>query len=196
MNHLRTVLSTLGGIFLAALLIATLAPKAARAVATALVQVANTRSAPVPVDAVRQSASNFINLNTSGTGNSPATTWTQLFPDGSIVATPFALPAGEELVVTDVTVIAVCFSPSCPPAGTQASVVIPTGEGFSQGGPFYYATSMNYQSTEGNNLFAVHTDHLAGGIVFSKLPVVWFNINSGNDAGESFSVTIQGYLAP
>lgn len=196
MTHMRKMLSALGGIFLAALLIAALAPRAARGVATALVQVANTRSAPVPVDTVRRSASNFITLNTGGTANSPGTTWTQLFPDGSIVAAPFVLPAGQELVVTDFTVIAACFSPSCPPAGTQASVVIPTDQGFAQGGPFYYATSLNYQPTEGSNLFAVHTDHLTGGLVFSALPVVWFNINSGNGAGESFAVTIQGYLAP
>jgi hypothetical protein len=34
------------------------------------------------------------------------------------------------------------------------------------------------------------------GIVFTTLPNTEFNINSGNNTGESFSVTIQGYLAP
>jgi hypothetical protein len=47
-NVARKSVSTLGGIFLAALLIAALAPKATRSIAVALVQVANTPSDPVP----------------------------------------------------------------------------------------------------------------------------------------------------
>ena len=49
MNIVRKAVSALGGIFLAALLIAALAPKAVRsAVAAALVQVTNTAANPVP----------------------------------------------------------------------------------------------------------------------------------------------------
>lgn len=48
MNIIRKTLTTLGGILLAALLIAALSPKATRAVAAALVQVTNTASNPVP----------------------------------------------------------------------------------------------------------------------------------------------------
>jgi hypothetical protein len=48
MNILRKAVTTLGGIFLAALLITALAPKAARGVAAALVQVTNTSANPVP----------------------------------------------------------------------------------------------------------------------------------------------------
>jgi hypothetical protein len=47
MNHVRKMLSALGGIFLAALLVGALAPKATRAIAAALVQVVNTASNPV-----------------------------------------------------------------------------------------------------------------------------------------------------
>jgi hypothetical protein len=193
MKYMRKVLSALGGIFLAALLIAALAPKATRAIAAALVQIANTRSAPVPVDAVRHSASNFITLTTFGSSNSPATTWTQLNPDRSVSS--FVLPPGEQLVVSDVTVTAACLD-SCPFAGTQVSVVMPDNEGFGQGGPFFYSTSMNYQQSEGGTLFAVHTDHLTSGLVFTALPQAYFNLNFGNDSGEFFYVTIQGYLAP
>ena len=50
MNILRRTFTTLGGIFLAALLITALAPKAARGVAAALVQVTNTASNPVPTE--------------------------------------------------------------------------------------------------------------------------------------------------
>jgi len=48
MNLIRKVLTTLGGILLAALLIAALAPKATRGLAAAMVQVVNTPSNPVP----------------------------------------------------------------------------------------------------------------------------------------------------
>jgi hypothetical protein len=195
MKQVRTVLSSFGGIMLAALLITALAPKAARGIASALVQIANTRSAPVPVDTVRRSASNFITLTAGGSSNSPATTWTQLNPDRSSSVLPFVLPAGEQLVVTDITVTAVCFG-SCPPVGTQVSVVMPDNEGFGEAGPFFYSTSMNYQQSEGSSLFGVHTDHLTSGLVFSALPAAFFNVDFGNYAGEIFSVTIQGYLAP
>jgi hypothetical protein len=47
---IRKVLTTLGGILLAALLIAALAPKTARGVAAALVQVTNTASNAVPTE--------------------------------------------------------------------------------------------------------------------------------------------------
>jgi len=49
MNLLRKTATTLGGIFLAVLLITALAPKATRGVAAALVQVTNTSANPVPV---------------------------------------------------------------------------------------------------------------------------------------------------
>jgi hypothetical protein len=52
MNFLRKVVTAIGSIFLAALLIAALAPKATRALAAALVQVTNTTSNPVPTSDV------------------------------------------------------------------------------------------------------------------------------------------------
>ena len=170
MNHVRKSFWTVGGIFLAASLIVALAPKVARGVAAALVEVANTRSTPVPVETVRRSASNFITLNTGGSLSSPGTTWTQLNPDGSVTALPYALPPGEQLVLTDITVNAVCFGGSCPPAGTQVSVVMPSNEGFGLAGPFFYSTSLNYQFTEGSNLFAVQTDYLRAALCSLPCP--------------------------
>ena len=52
MNIIRKAFTTLGGIFLAALLITALAPKAAHGIAAALVQVANTTANPVPISDV------------------------------------------------------------------------------------------------------------------------------------------------
>jgi hypothetical protein len=58
MNLIRKALTTLGGILLAALFIAALAPKATRGIAAALVQVTNTSANPVPTVAA-DSPANF-----------------------------------------------------------------------------------------------------------------------------------------
>jgi hypothetical protein len=52
MNLMRKAATALGGIFLAALLVAALAPKATRGIAAALVQVTNTTANPVPTVSV------------------------------------------------------------------------------------------------------------------------------------------------
>jgi hypothetical protein len=61
MNIMRKALSALGGIFLAALLIAALAPKATRGIAAALVLVTNTSANPVPT--VSAEAHNSFDAN-------------------------------------------------------------------------------------------------------------------------------------
>jgi hypothetical protein len=69
MNLMRKTATTLGGIFLAVLLIAALAPKATRAVAAALVQVTNATSNPVnvldvaPLEAFQSSCFGSIDAN-------------------------------------------------------------------------------------------------------------------------------------
>jgi hypothetical protein len=73
MNIIRKAVTTLGGVFLAALLIAALAPKAAHGIAASLVQVANTSANPVPTVAADNPA-NFpvqAQLCTSDTSNCP-----------------------------------------------------------------------------------------------------------------------------
>jgi hypothetical protein len=62
MKIIRKVMTTLGSIFLAALLLAALAPRAARGVAAALVQVTNTTANPVPTTSVSTPVPFFANL--------------------------------------------------------------------------------------------------------------------------------------
>jgi hypothetical protein len=62
MNSLRKTATTLGGIFLAVLLIAVFAPKVTRGVAAALVQVVNTTANPVPTTSVSNLVPFFANL--------------------------------------------------------------------------------------------------------------------------------------
>lgn len=102
MNYLRKALSGVGGILLAALLLAALAPKATRAIAAALVQVVNTPSNPVvttdslgtatPLQVFCEVASTF-----GDSGN--------MFSN-----TCFTVPAGQRAVVENID--GVCGTPS------------------------------------------------------------------------------------
>ena len=93
MSLIRKAVTALGGIFLAALLIVALAPKATRSMAAALVQVTNTTSNPVPNQDVEQPAHHvFATSCTSGTTS------------GSIAACfTGSVPAGEEFVIETVS---------------------------------------------------------------------------------------------
>lgn len=97
MKQLRTVLSTLGGIFLAALLIAALAPKAARGVAAALVLVANTPANPVPVTDVGERQPFQTNCSSSQ-------------PGFLVVQCSVTVPAGKRLVLQIVSAQAIVDS--------------------------------------------------------------------------------------
>jgi len=92
MNYVRKVLSSLGGIFLTALLIAALAPKAARGVAAALVQVVNPTLNPVNVS--ESQANVFVatcdSISRAVAGNSCS----------------ISVPAGKRFVVQTVSFLA------------------------------------------------------------------------------------------
>jgi hypothetical protein len=93
MSLIRKAVSALGGIFLAALLIAAIAPRATHAVVAALVQVTNTTANPVPVT----QASAFHPFQSSCTVEyTIGATGTLCF-----IAT---VPAGQRLVIQTVSV--------------------------------------------------------------------------------------------
>jgi hypothetical protein len=84
-----------------------LSPKAAKSVAAALVQVTNTISNPAITQSVPTTAQQMILLKT------PYNTWinpnneltlVQVLPDGTFVTTPYVVPAGQKLVVTQVDI--------------------------------------------------------------------------------------------
>jgi hypothetical protein len=104
MNHMRKAFSLLGGIFLAGLLVAAFVPKAARGVATVLVQVTNTTSNPVPIIDSFKSASQLVELLCGSTLHSANTC------SGTVHGTfqdPFKVPAGQSLVVTSIVTTAI-----------------------------------------------------------------------------------------
>ncbi|MGB0036718.1 MAG: hypothetical protein WBP79_14700 [Candidatus Acidiferrales bacterium] len=93
MNIIRKVVTTFGSIFLAALLIAALVPKATRGVVAALVQVVNTSANPVPT--VSAEALNSFDANGScgffGTDNN--------HNDFCLVDPIYTVPTGKIAVV-------------------------------------------------------------------------------------------------
>jgi len=92
MNYLRKVLSTLGGIFLAALLISAVVPKAARGVAAALVQIV-----PGSTTHLGQHETQLVSLVCSNGSNSCSS----IDPSGQVTSTPYVVPSGYTLIVTD-----------------------------------------------------------------------------------------------
>lgn len=96
MNALRKALTTLGGILLAALLITALAPRAARGVAAALVEVVNTTANPIPNRDVDMPGRHAVTLGFDDESNSGSANFTNLDQ------TPFVVPTGQRLVVESV----------------------------------------------------------------------------------------------
>jgi hypothetical protein len=92
MYHVRKLLSTLGGIFVAALLIAALAPKAARGVAAALVQIV-----PGSTTHLGQNESRMVSLYCIS-GNSFCNS---VDSSGNIASAAYQVPAGFTLIITD-----------------------------------------------------------------------------------------------
>ncbi|HTQ60604.1 MAG TPA: hypothetical protein VMI32_10295 [Candidatus Solibacter sp.] len=92
MNHVRKMFSTLGGILLAALLIAALAPKAARGVAAALVQIA-----PGTATHIGQNESRLVSLYCN-VGNSFCNS---VDSSGNVASAAYQVPAGFTLIITD-----------------------------------------------------------------------------------------------
>ena len=92
MNMTRKVLTTLGGIFLAALFLAALAPKATRAIAAALVQIV-----PGTTTHMGQNESRMVSLQCNA-GNSFCNS---VDASGTVSTTAYDVPAGFTLVITD-----------------------------------------------------------------------------------------------
>ena len=98
MRIVGKAVSALGGILLAALLIAALAPKATLGIATALVRVANTAANPAMTQDTSKQVSQIVELTCGAT----AQKCTQLLPDAPLQSTAFAVPTGQTLVVTNI----------------------------------------------------------------------------------------------
>ncbi len=100
-NILKKITMGLGGVFLAALLLAAAAPKTVRAVVSTLVTVANTAANPVPVDTTGDGRAS-IALVSGQQLNAPSTSGLQVFVNVNDLST-FIVPAGKRFMIEQVS---------------------------------------------------------------------------------------------
>jgi hypothetical protein len=154
--------------------------KQAHALIATMVQVVNSASNPVPV-------AGTVNMPTH-LGQNPSSlitlecivvTCTQQFADGSTTGSVYTIPAGDELVVTDID-----WRVSDPSKNAGDSV---TFHLYAGGHPIY--------DTVGTNLLPDHSaagaDHLTSGIVLSVTPSTDSPPTNG-----TVEVFLRGYLVP
>jgi hypothetical protein len=100
MRFAKRLLMSTGTMALAGILAIAIAPKAAHALVVTLVQVANTTANPVPTEDVRGSAAQILELACPthlGTGEAFC-----VQDDPSIASSSFTVPAGQNLVITQI----------------------------------------------------------------------------------------------
>lgn len=177
----------IGGMVVAALLLALAAPKAVHAIVSTLVTVVNTSSNPVPVQNVKQSADNFVTLNYNGS------TYDQVLPDGS--TTPFSISSGQQFVITDVSWVTFCshtFVTCTKSVGDAVVVTLGSANAFSSG-PF-----TSQATYVGNGFLATASSNVSlnSGIVVTQPPLPSILLGASGNGEEILTVTLHGYLVP
>jgi len=190
MNVLRRIAMAIGGTVVVALVIGLAAPKTVHALVSALVTVANTSANPVPAQEVKESRANFVTLSFNGSG------YDEILPDGSRSA--FAIPTGEQFVITDVNWITACetfFSTTCNKSAGDA-VILVLGGGPNGFGP--YMSQSIYASANGfsNFLTAGRNDSLKSGLVVAQVPTPSILFGPSGNGENIGTVTLRGYLVP
>jgi len=102
----KSVLSY-GAVAIATGILMLAAPRAARALAATLVQVTNTAANPAIAQGVEKLASQNVLLVSSAGLVLPhgSVVLQQMFPNGTVDASPFVVPAGQTLVVTTIDLL-------------------------------------------------------------------------------------------
>jgi hypothetical protein len=173
MNVMRKAVSALGGIFLAALLIAALAPKATRGVAAALVQIV-----PGTTTHVGQNESQLVFL-VCQSGNAYCNA---VDPTAEVSTTPYVVPSGFTLIVTYYQ----WNGPSSPlQAGTLGVDVL-----FNPNTRTAFV--FNEVIADANGSFYAHEYYPSGFRVGSGVTIADANAAAGNNV----TARIQGYLVP
>lgn len=168
MKSAKRLLMVAGAVALAGLFSVMLAPKAVHAVVATLVEVSNTPANPVPTSDVYRSAAQSVSLYCStiiGTG------CISLPPTGGS-GTPYTVPAGQTLMVTDV------------------EITTPTGGGVSA----YYLQGVGCGPYCGSQGWALPNDGNTHQFVFpSGIPFpAGSELNQLGDTG--YSTFVRGYL--
>ncbi|MFY9801950.1 MAG: hypothetical protein WA211_15465 [Candidatus Acidiferrales bacterium] len=170
MNNTRKAITTLGGVLLAGLLLVALAPRAARGVAAALVQVSNTYSNPVPTSDVAPMQPYLSSC------------YANTLPISSEAACDLPVPAGKRLVVQSVGISVV----ASPGGRVVTAQLIATVSGnitnFPVAVPYLVSQSGVDYSTSSQALRLYSDDDLVCALMFN------------NANGASGTCVVSGYL--
>jgi hypothetical protein len=109
---------SLGVLAVSALALTLFAPRAAHAVAAALVQVTNTAANPAMAQDVNGQAAQQIDLICAVTTPGTAANCASFSPTATVLASPYVVPANQSLIVTAVDIQPYSASPSSCSAGT------------------------------------------------------------------------------
>jgi hypothetical protein len=190
MKILSKAVSVLGGISLAALLIAALAPKVTRGVVASLVQVTNTLANPVPIGMATHLGvppSAFVHLDCSAPPlPNLVTVCQQVLKDGN--KAPFTVPAGKNLIVTDVE-LALTTESLCTriPLGVFLASLSPA-PGVARVDDFLAAEPFEFQAF----CAAIGNRHYTSGLVFFSGERLGAVLNEGFFS--IINLSIHGYL--
>jgi hypothetical protein len=181
MKLMRKAVSALGTICIAALLIAALAPKTTHGIATLLVQITNTTANPVPsFDVSKSAAQNVWLICFDGNPFFAVIGPCQAVIPSGIATETYVVPAGQNLVITDIDVQTPGGGGTIP-FGFIPSTTCPSCAG-------YYPTTQWSVPNDAAN----HQIHYESGLVFpagtSMLPVT--------TSRSTFPFTLHGYLTP
>ena len=179
MNVIRKAVSALGGIFLAALLVAALAPKATRGIAAALVQLV-----PGTTTHVGQNESQLVALNCA-MGNNFCNA---IDPQGVVdTTTAYVVPAGYTLIVTDYEWTRFIITDLEPGELLFNSLIsVPSGPGIS------IHTIVNSTAVTANvGGAAIHDRFVTGVRIGSGVKLA--DVQAINNLGWAY---VQGYLVP
>jgi len=154
------------------------------------VSVVNSASSPVPIKNAAAgplthtgrlpSEHVILQLNVF-TPTAPTPQYFRVFPDGTVDVTPFVIPNGSSLIVTDVD-----WEKSGGPPGFETVIEFRFG---SQNDPSGFICLSTGQYDIGG--FAGKSEHMISGLVLTKVPPVTLG-SSSNLA----KLIIRGYLAP
>jgi hypothetical protein len=188
-NMLRRIAFGVSGVVIVALILVLAAPKAVHAIVSTLVTIANTASNPVPVQEVKHSTANYVTLEYDINN----LVYDQLLSDGT--TTPFTIPVGEKLVITDVNWVIACGAFK----NTVCQNHVGDGVGVALGGSFnspygFYAAQTTFVF-DGGNLIATGNDSFKSGVIVTEVPAPSFL--AGQWAGQAIvTFTLRGYLVP
>jgi hypothetical protein len=181
MKRSGKIILSLLGVAVLAMAFSLAVPRTVHAVVAALVEVANTTANPVPVQPVKQSTANYVTLVWLTTPAPPA--FWEIGP-GPLTSSVFSLGAGQQLVVTDVSWIAICLS-LCTPG---ASAFLELDARYVSVAPF-----------DSIGQYASHSDHYTSGLVLSGLPSGLpspFLLTTGAGSPTLVSMIVHGYVVP